>query len=111
MNLPVLLLEQSPRAGGVIESIEQDSFLFELGPQSFTSTETLLQLIESLGLGGELLRANSRAPRYVLVGGRLQQAPLTPSEILTTSLLSAGARWRLLTEPFRRSKQIGRAHV
>ena len=104
MGLPVLLLEQSPRAGGVIESIEQDGFLFELGPQSLTSTETLLQLIESLGLSGELLRANSRAPRYVLVGGRLQQAPLTPSEILTTSLLSAGARWRLLTEPFRRSK-------
>jgi len=35
--------------GGVISTQEKDGFRFELGPQSFLSTEPLLNLIDALG--------------------------------------------------------------
>ena len=104
MAIPVRLLERTERAGGVIGSVEQDGFLFELGPQSFTSTELLSELMDSLGLGQELLRANPRAPRFVLAGGQLHRAPLSLQELLTTSLLGPATKWRLFTEAFRKSQ-------
>src|ERR1700719_241119 len=76
LGLPVLLLERGRRFGGVIETVEQDGFRFDVGPQSFTSTPALSDLIDELGLGGELLRADPRAPRYILKG-RLVPAPLS----------------------------------
>ncbi len=103
LGIPVLLLEQSQRVGGVIDSVERDGFLFELGPQSFLSTDRLLQVIDALGLTDELLRADPRAPRYVLAGGRLHLVPTSPPGLLTTSLLGARSKWRLFLEPFRRS--------
>jgi oxygen-dependent protoporphyrinogen oxidase len=103
-GIPVRVLEAGIRPGGAIATKRKDGFLFELGPQSFLSTETLTGLIESLGLKGELLQANPRAPRYILLSGRLIPAPLAPPSLLTTPLLSAGTKWRLLTEILRRSK-------
>jgi len=103
-GIPVRLLEAGSRPGGVIATKEDDGFRFELGPQSFLSTEPLLGLIAALGLKEQLLRANPRAPRYILVGGRLVPAPLAPPSLLTTSLFSAGTKWRLLTEILRHSK-------
>jgi protoporphyrinogen/coproporphyrinogen III oxidase len=102
-GMPFLLLEQSNRFGGVIQSIQQDGFLFERGPQSFTLTAPLNELIEAVGLSGELLRAPSRMPRYIYVGGKLVAAPMSPFSLLTTSLLSASTKWKLLTEPLRRT--------
>jgi oxygen-dependent protoporphyrinogen oxidase len=102
-GIPFLLLEKSDRFGGVIQSIQKDGFLFERGPQSFTLTAPLNELIEAAGLSGELLRAPSRMPRYILVGGKLVAAPMSPFSLLTTSLLSAGTKWNLLTEPLRRT--------
>ncbi|MBI3661707.1 MAG: protoporphyrinogen oxidase [Acidobacteria bacterium] len=100
----VLLLEESQRAGGVIGTIQQNNFQFELGPQSFLSNPTLLELISSLGLDGELLRADAKAPRYVLLDGALRKVPLGPPDLLGTSLLSFGTKLRLLSEPWRRSQ-------
>ncbi len=97
-------LESGSRPGGVIATKEKDGFRFELGPQSFLSTEPLLGLIDALGLRDHLLNANPRAPRYILLGGRLVAAPLAPPSLLTTSLFSAGTKWRLLTEILRRSQ-------
>jgi len=102
-GIPVRLLEADERLGGVIATEEQDGFRFELGPQSFLSTEPLLNLIDSLGLENELLHADPRAPRYILFRGKLVAAPLAPPSLLTTPLLGARTKWRLLTEMFRRT--------
>jgi oxygen-dependent protoporphyrinogen oxidase len=102
-GLAVTLLEESERIGGVIQSVREAGFLFELGPQSFLSTELLLELIESLGLTAELLRADPRAPRFVLASGKLHKVPMAPPALLTTSLLSVSARLRVLSEMFRNS--------
>jgi protoporphyrinogen/coproporphyrinogen III oxidase len=102
-GISVLLLEESDRAGGVIDSVRQDGFLFETGPQSFLSTSALLELIDTVGLTSELLRADPRAPRYVLLDGRLQSVPQVPPSLLTTSLLGFATKLRLFTELFRRT--------
>jgi len=104
LGIPVLLLEQAQRVGGVIDSVEKDGFLFELGPQSFLSTDLLLELIAGLGLNGELLRSDPDAARYVLINGRLHPVPMSPPALLTTSLLGAHSKWRMLAEPFRSSQ-------
>lgn len=102
-GIPVRVLEAGERPGGVIATREQDGFRFELGPQSFLSSEPLLKLIDSLGLAKELLRADSRAPRYILFRGRLVPAPHAPPSLLTSPLLDAPAKSRLVAEMFRRT--------
>lgn len=103
-GIPVRLLEAGSRPGGVIATEQRDGFRFDLGPQSFLSSEPLLALIDALGLREQLLHANPRAPRYILVGGRLVPAPLAPPSLLTTPLLSAGTKFRLFTEIARHTR-------
>ena len=90
--------------GGLVESVEKDGFLFESGPQSFQGTETLLGLFHDLGIEDELCKADPGAPRYVLRQGRLRKIPMSPQAMLTTSLLSAGTRWKVVSEPFKRTR-------
>ncbi|HLJ22510.1 MAG TPA: protoporphyrinogen oxidase [Candidatus Acidoferrales bacterium] len=103
-GIPVRLLEAGNRPGGVIATEERDGFRFDLGPQSFLSTEPLLALIDAVGLREQLLHANPRAPRYILVGGKLVAAPLAPPSLLTTPLLSARTKFRLFTEIARHTR-------
>ena len=100
----MLVLEGGSRPGGLIATKENDGFRFELGPQSFLSTGPLLELIGSLGIKDQLLYADRRVPRYILVGGKLVQAPLAPPSLLTTPLFSGATKWRLFTEMFRKSR-------
>ncbi|MGD0955731.1 MAG: protoporphyrinogen oxidase [Candidatus Acidiferrales bacterium] len=104
LGVPVTLLEASRRVGGLVETVEKDGFLFESGPQSFQGTVTLLALIRELGIEGELCKADPRAPRYVLRRGELRTVPMSPQAMLTTSLLGPGARWRIASEAFRRTR-------
>lgn len=103
-GIPVRVLEASSRAGGLIATEKRDGCQFELGPQSFLSTGPLTALIEALGLKDQLVQADPSAPRYILLKGRLVQAPMSPPGLLGTPLLSAGTKWRLLTEIARRSR-------
>ena len=103
-GIPVLVLEAGNRPGGLIATKESNGFQFELGPQSFLSTEPLLTLIDSLGIKDQLLYADRRAPRYILLGGKLVPAPFAPPSLLTTPLFSGATKWRLFTEMFRKSR-------
>jgi oxygen-dependent protoporphyrinogen oxidase len=98
-----VVLESREHAGGVIGTIERNGFLFESGPQSFLGTQPVLDLVRELKLEGELIQADPNAPRYVYVKGRLQTVPMSPGALITSSLLSVGSRYRVLTEPLRRS--------
>jgi protoporphyrinogen/coproporphyrinogen III oxidase len=102
LGLPVRLLEQEDRAGGVIRSVRRDGVLFEAGPQSFLLTPELAELVREAGLEDELLLADPRAPRYLVMRGKLRQVPLGPA-LLFSSLLSWSTKMRLLSEPFGRS--------
>lgn len=104
LGLDVRLLEQSSRTGGVIDSQNVQGFQFDLGPQSFLSSDLTLRLVSELGLQAEMLQANPRAPRFVLVGGELQPVPMSPPALVKTKLISRTTKLRLLTEPLRSSR-------
>lgn len=104
LGQPALLIERSSRFGGVIDTIDQHGFRFDIGPQSFTNTQALSELIDELGLGGELLRADPRAPRYILKHKRLVPAPLSPPQFVFTPLLGTRTKFRIVSEPFRHTR-------
>lgn len=100
----VAILEKNETAGGVMQSIQQNGHTLELGPNSASSHEALLRLIESLGLDGEVLPAdNSAGNRFIARNGTLHQVKPGPGFLLKSRLLSRKARWRILKEPFIKS--------
>jgi len=103
-GVSVQVLEASDRPGGLIRSVEQNGFHFELGPQTFLSTNILLEMIRKLGIEDQLLTADARMPRYILRGGHLVEAPMSPFALLGTPLFGARTKWRLFTEVFRRAQ-------
>lgn len=104
LGAEVTLLEAAGSVGGLIATVNQNGFLFESGPQSFQGTEPLLDLIRQLDIEGELQTANPRAPRYILRRGRLQKIPMSPQRLLASSFLSLPSRWKVASEPFRRTR-------
>ena len=92
------LVEASPRPGGVINSVTRDGFLLELGPQSFSGTPALRELCVELGISKELLQAPPRAPRYVLIDGKLRRVPMSPPAFFMSSLIDGSAKWALVRD-------------
>jgi protoporphyrinogen/coproporphyrinogen III oxidase len=102
-GVATLLVEAAPRAGGVIRSERREGYLLELGPQSFSGTETIRQLCRELGLEKELLEAPANAPRYVLIDGKLQPVPLSPPAFLTSPLFRMGTKATLMRDALGKS--------
>jgi len=50
------------------------------------------------------LRADPRAPRYILFHEKLVSVPMSPPSLLSTPLFSGGTKWCLLTEIMRRTR-------
>jgi oxygen-dependent protoporphyrinogen oxidase len=97
----VLLLESASRPGGVIQSVEDQSYLLELGPQSFSGTPPLYKLCAELGLNQQLVEAPHGAPRLVWLGGKLVPVPMSPPAFLSTGLLSWKTKLSILSEVLR----------
>jgi oxygen-dependent protoporphyrinogen oxidase len=101
----ILLLESSDHAGGVIKSLEADGFLIERGPNSLRGTTEFLDLLDELELQNELATGDAKAPAYVYADGKLQAVPMSPPALLKTRLISTGAKFRLLGEPFIKARR------
>ena len=107
LELDVTVFESNSAAGGMIDSVQKDALLFEAGPQSFQGTPALLALIRELGLESQLQIADSRAPRYVLLHGHLRKIPMSPQALLASTLLNPISRWKIASEPFKKSRPPG----
>jgi oxygen-dependent protoporphyrinogen oxidase len=99
----VLVLEASDRPGGVIKSVAETGFLFELGPQSFSGTDALFQICDELGLASQLLEAPHDVPRFIFLEGKLVPVPLSPLAFFSSSLLSWRTKFSILSEVFKTS--------
>jgi oxygen-dependent protoporphyrinogen oxidase len=104
LGVDVAVFESNSAAGGMIDSVERDGLLFEAGPQSFQGTPALLELIRKLGLEAQLQKADPRAPRYVLLHGHLRKIPMSPQALLASTLLNPVSRWKIASEPFKKSQ-------
>lgn len=102
-GVDTLLVEASARPGGVINSIKRGGYLLELGPQSFSGTSQLRGLCAEVGIADQLLEAPPRAPRYVLVNGKLRAVPMSPSSFFTSSLINGSTKWALVRDIFGKS--------
>jgi oxygen-dependent protoporphyrinogen oxidase len=92
------VFEASRHAGGVIRSEQRDGFLFELGPQSFTFTDSLRQLCRELRIENQIQPAPEKLPRYLLLDGQLLRAPLSPPAFFLSPLFSARTKWSVVRD-------------
>ncbi|MCQ4040748.1 protoporphyrinogen oxidase [Streptantibioticus rubrisoli] len=97
----VTVLEAAQTVGGKIASHSADGYTVDLGPNGFLDgSAELRRVVDELGLADRLLPAADQArDRFVLRGGRLQPLPSTAGAALTSALLPAYAKPRLLVEP------------
>jgi oxygen-dependent protoporphyrinogen oxidase len=99
LGLDVALLEKSERVGGVMQTDRVDQFLIERGPNSSQGTEELLALVEEIGITGDLVEGDSKAPAYVYFDRRLHPVPSGPAAFIKSNLLSPRGKLRILMEP------------
>lgn len=100
-GVKVGVLEPLPRVGGSIQTIQQDGFLLELGPNSFSSKPEIDSLVADVGLAEDYLQTPLRChPRFVFDGKQLREVPTGLVSFLATPLLSWRAKLGVLAEPF-----------
>jgi len=101
-GLHPLVFESGPQAGGAVQTQSSEGYQIEAGPNSLQESQVQVsQLIEALGLEGEVLEANPAAQnRFILRGGQLLALPSSPPALLKSPVLSWPAKLRLLREPF-----------
>ena len=97
----VVVYEASERAGGVIRTERREGYLAELGPNSMAAGgPAVTELITQLGLDSSRDEAQREAKkRYIVRKGKLVALPTSPSQLLTTRLLSNGAKLAIFGEP------------
>lgn len=107
----VTLIEASSRLGGKLHTERVDGFLVEAGADSFgTRRAGALELVEGLGLAGDLVPTPASGRVLVLRRGRLHELPrslhlVVPtalSEVLRSPLLSPAGKVRVTFDLARR---------
>ncbi|MDB6025874.1 MAG: Protoporphyrinogen oxidase, partial [Verrucomicrobiales bacterium] len=101
-GVPVTVYEASGRAGGVIQSIRQNGYLAECGPNSCLETSPkIAELIRDLGLEKRKLYTDPASEsRYLVRGGKPIEMPGSAVGFFKTPMFSVGAKSRLFAEPF-----------
>lgn len=82
------LFEASPRLGGIVETIREDGFVIECGPDSWvTEKPWARELAVELGLEAEIIPSNDNHRRtYLLQQGRLVAMPDSMRMMVPTNL-------------------------
>lgn len=104
-GISVTVYEQGNKVGGAMQSIKDGEWLVEEGPNTLmVKSQVVWDLLEELGLDGEIVEANQVVKkRFVVKNGEPMALPMSIGQLLTTSLLSVGAKLQLLKEPFVRA--------
>ncbi len=103
----VTVLEKKNAVGGSVESISENGYMFDRGPNSGLETTPLIeQIVNELNLKEELVYANRKGnKRYILRDNVLHPLPMNPISFFKSKLFSKSGKLRLFAEPFiRRSK-------
>jgi len=96
-GISTFVFEAASRPGGVIQSALREGFLIECGPQSFSGNASLTALCKDLGILDQRILADPKAPRYVLLDGKLRNVPMGPG-ILASPFMGGGTRFAILRD-------------
>lgn len=99
-----ILLTDQNRVGGVINTISEDGFIYETGPNTgVLATAEAVELFENLKDKCELETANPKSnKRYIWKNNKWNPLPMGLISAVTTPLFSFTDKLRILTEPFRK---------
>jgi oxygen-dependent protoporphyrinogen oxidase len=102
-NFDVLVLEQKNRIGGVINSTQEDGFLYEEGPNSgVIGNVEVLRLFDDLKGYCEIEVANDNVKkRFILKKGKWEALPSGLMSAVKTPLFTLKDKFRILGEPWR----------
>src|SRR6202051_4546410 len=103
------VVEAAARPGGGIQAVKRDGYLVECGPQSFSGTGSIFEMCPDLGILEERVLGDPKAPRYVLINGKLRNVPMGPG-LLASSFMSGGTRTAILRDIFGKSESPARDH-
>jgi oxygen-dependent protoporphyrinogen oxidase len=97
----VVVYEAADRVGGVVVTERRDGYLADLGPNTMAAPSPALHaLLGELELTSALVPASPVArTRYIVKKKRLLPLPMSPQDLLTTRLLSNGAKLAVFGEP------------
>ncbi len=103
MGKKVLIIETMDRPGGVINSVSENGFLYETGPNTgVLSTPEMAMLFRDLEGKCTLEPANPTAKsRWIWKGNSWVPLPGSLLQAITTPLFTFGDKIRILGEPFR----------
>ena len=101
-GIPVTVYEGSGRVGGVIQSLRQEGYLAEFGPNTILETSPkITQLVCDAGLEPRRLNPDPKTEaRYVVRYRRPIAMPGSPLGFFTTRLFTTRAKLAVLREPF-----------
>src|SRR3974390_2450290 len=102
-GVSTILVEAAARPGGVIQSVQKDGYLIECGPQSFSGNACITSICNDLEILNLRVLADPKAPRYVLIDGKLQNVPMGPG-LLASSLMAGGTRGGILKDVLSKSR-------
>jgi len=102
------VVDAGERPGGLVHTIAVDArpgLRYESGPEALSgSAGDVRELARKLDV--PIHDCDERAAkRFVVKGGKPIEVPLAPPRLVTTKLLSTGAKLRLATEPWRDAKK------
>jgi oxygen-dependent protoporphyrinogen oxidase len=104
-KIEVTLIEANPYLGGkmITKTIatEGGDLIIDAGPESFvTRKPEAWELAMELGLEDEIINPGSETRNmYVLDGGQPKKIPLSPPAFITSDLLTAKGKLRMMIEP------------
>lgn len=100
----VLIVEKSGKTGGVIQSVKDDVFVYEKGPNTgVVGNPEVAELFEELEGLCTFEAANPDAKRRLIwKNGKWRAIPSGLFSAVTTPLFSLGDKFRILGEPFRK---------
>ncbi len=102
-DIPFMVFEKENRVGGVIQTVSEDGFVYEKGPNSgVLGSPEIVELIEELDQRCTLEIARPSAKkRLVWKGRKWRQLPSGLWSGINTPLFSWYDKFRILGEPFR----------
>ncbi len=107
-GVDVLVLEAKKWPGGKMDTLREQGFIMEKGPNGFLDSKPhTLRLIDELEAHEFVLPSSDKAKeRYLFSRGKLRKIPMSPVGFLFSGIMPFGERLRVFAEPFIKARIV-----